>query len=126
MQLVWIETPSNPLLSVTDIRAVAAITRRNNVLLVVDNTFMSPFFQRPLSLGADIEFASCTKYINGHSDCVMGMAATNSDAIAEQLKFLQLASGGIPSPFDCFLVNRGLKTLHRAWGAVPPRPPPLC
>lgn len=111
-KLVWIETPSNPLLSVTDIRAVAAITKRAGVLLVVDNTFMSPYFQRPLALGADIEFASCTKYLNGHSDCVMGMAATNSDTIAEQLKFLQLASGGIPSPFDCFLVNRGLKTLH--------------
>lgn len=91
-KLVWIETPSNPLLSISDIRAVAAVAHRYKTLLVVDNTFMSPYFQRPLSLGADIEFASCTKYINGHSDAVMGMASTNDPEIAKQLKFQQLGT----------------------------------
>eukprot|EP00048_Salpingoeca_helianthica_P014914 m.224207 g.224207 ORF g.224207 m.224207 type:complete len:496 (+) comp16420_c0_seq1:17-1504(+) len=112
-KLVWIETPTNPLLQICDIRAIAAIVRRfPNAMLVVDNTFMSSYFQRPLELGAHIEFASVTKYYNGHSDVVMGVTITRDDKIGEKLRFLQFAAGYVPSPFDCFLVNRGLKTLH--------------
>ncbi|KAJ3168225.1 hypothetical protein HDU88_001664 [Geranomyces variabilis] len=112
-KIVWIETPTNPTLRLVDIVAVAQIVHSfPNALLVVDNTFMSPYFQTPLDLGADIVVHSVTKYINGHSDVVMGMAVTNSDAIAEELRFLQNSIGGVPSAFDCFLANRGLKTLH--------------
>ncbi|KAI8929910.1 Cys/Met metabolism PLP-dependent enzyme-domain-containing protein [Entophlyctis helioformis] len=112
-KLVWIETPTNPTLRLVDIRAVAEIAHTHpGVLVVVDNTFMSPFFQRPLELGADIVVHSVTKYLNGHSDVVMGVAVTSNDAVYERLKFLQNSIGGIPSPFDCFLANRGLKTLH--------------
>ncbi|KAJ3173941.1 hypothetical protein HDU87_007263 [Geranomyces variabilis] len=112
-RIVWIETPTNPTLRLVDIVAVAQIVHSfPNALLVVDNTFMSPYFQTPLDLGADIVVHSVTKYINGHSDVVMGMAVTNSDAIAEELRFLQNSIGGVPSAFDCFLANRGLKTLH--------------
>ncbi|KAJ3158256.1 hypothetical protein HDU86_002965 [Geranomyces michiganensis] len=112
-KIVWIETPTNPTLRLVDIRAVAAITHSiPGALLVVDNTFMSPYFQTPLDLGADIVVHSVTKYINGHSDVVMGMAVTNSDAIRDELRFLQNSIGGVPSAFDCFLANRGLKTLH--------------
>ncbi|KAH9248259.1 hypothetical protein BASA81_014105 [Batrachochytrium salamandrivorans] len=112
-KLIWVETPTNPTLRLVDIAAVAQIAHSfPNVLLVVDNTFMSSYFQRPLELGADIVVHSVTKYLNGHSDVVMGIALTSNDAVFERLKFLQNAIGGIPSPFDCFMANRGLKTLH--------------
>ncbi|NWI58998.1 CGL lyase, partial [Calyptomena viridis] len=112
-KLVWIETPTNPMLKVIDIQACAEVThQRGDVLLVVDNTFMSPYFQRPLSLGADICVSSATKYVNGHSDVVMGLVSVNREDLYERLKFLQNALGAVPSAFDCFLCNRGLKTLH--------------
>ncbi|KAJ3312802.1 hypothetical protein HDU76_002806 [Blyttiomyces sp. JEL0837] len=112
-KMVWFETPTNPTLRLVDIKAVAAIAHEHpDVIVVVDNTFMSPFCQQPLSLGADVVVHSVTKYINGHSDVVMGVAATNNDDICTRLKFLQNSIGGIPSAFDCFLANRGLKTLH--------------
>uniref|UniRef100_A0A8R1DHW9 cystathionine gamma-lyase n=1 Tax=Caenorhabditis japonica TaxID=281687 RepID=A0A8R1DHW9_CAEJA len=113
-KMIWFESPSNPLLKVVDIGAVVKVAKQTNpeILVVVDNTFMSPYFQRPISLGADIVVHSITKYINGHSDVVMGAAITDSDEIQQHLFFMQLAVGAVPSPFDCFLVNRGLKTLH--------------
>ncbi|VDN90526.1 unnamed protein product [Brugia pahangi] len=113
-KIIWLETPSNPLLKVVDIAAVVELTKtfRNDILIIVDNTFMSPYFQRPLSFGADVVLHSITKYINGHSDVVMGAVITNNKILDESLKFQQLAVGAIPSPFDCFLVNRGVKTLH--------------
>lgn len=110
---MWVETPTNPTLRVIDIRGVADIVKEHpGVLLVVDNTFMSPYFQRPLSLGADIVVHSVTKYINGHSDAVMGVLATSNEEVFARLLFLQNSIGAIPSPFDCYLANRGLKTLH--------------
>jgi len=113
-KMVWVESPTNPLLKVVDIAAVAAAAKKYNaeILVVVDNTFMSPFFQRPLSLGADIVVHSITKYINGHSDVVMGAAMTDNERVGQHLFFQQLAVGAVPSAFDCFLVNRGVKTLH--------------
>src|SRR3954451_10512525 len=118
-RLVWLETPSNPLLKVTDIAAAAGILReraaqdgRRRPLLVIDNTFASPALQRPLELGADIVFHSATKYLGGHSDTVVGVAVTNDDGVAARLRFLQNAMGAVPGPFDCFLVLRGLRTLH--------------
>ncbi|NWZ95095.1 CGL lyase, partial [Nesospiza acunhae] len=112
-KLVWLETPTNPTLKVIDIKACADIVRRHpGVLLAVDNSFMSAYFQRPLSLGADICMSSATKYINGHSDVLMGLVSVNRDDLYERLKFLQNSLGAVPSPFDCFLCNRGLKTLH--------------
>lgn len=122
--LVWIESPSNPTLTVTDISAVAAIVAKERqaraaagpnpapIYLVVDNTFLSPYIQTPLAHGADIVVHSVTKYINGHSDVVMGVAATSNETVHEQLRFLQNALGAIPSPFDSWLAHRGLKTLH--------------
>ena len=117
-RLVWFETPTNPLLKVVDIAASAATVRdrfggaADRPLIVVDNTFASPVLQRPLDLGADIVFHSATKYLAGHSDTVLGVAVTRDAAIAERLRFLQNAMGGVPGPFDCFLVLRGLRTLH--------------
>jgi len=113
-KMVWLESPTNPLLKVVDIAEVSAIAKKYNpeIVVVVDNTFMSPFFQRPLSLGADAVLHSITKYINGHSDVVMGAVMTDNERIKQHLVFQQLAVGAIPSPFDCFLVNRGVKTLH--------------
>jgi len=117
-RLVWFETPSNPLLKVVDIRAIVATVARREAeggarpLVVVDNTFASPALQRPLVLGADIVFHSATKYLAGHSDTILGVAATSDDAVAERLRFLQNAMGGVPGPLDCFLVLRGLRTLH--------------
>ncbi|EMF17940.1 cystathionine gamma-lyase [Sphaerulina musiva SO2202] len=111
-KLIWIESPSNPTLSLVDIRAVAHIAHQHGILVVVDNTFMSPYIQNPLSHGADIVVHSVTKYINGHSDVLMGVAAYNSDSLHDRLKFLQNAIGAVPSPFDCWLAHRGLKTLH--------------
>ncbi|KAJ5975254.1 hypothetical protein N7481_008961 [Penicillium waksmanii] len=111
-KLIWIETPSNPTLGLVDIQAVAEIAHRHGILVVVDNTFMSPYVQNPLNHGADIVVHSVTKYINGHSDVLMGVAAFNSEALNERLTFLQNAIGAVPSPFDCWLAHRGLKTLH--------------
>ncbi|ESZ92800.1 cystathionine gamma-lyase [Sclerotinia borealis F-4128] len=111
-KLIWIETPSNPTLRLVDIRAVATAAHKHGIMVVVDNTFMSPYIQQPLDHGADIVVHSVTKYINGHSDVVMGVAAFNSDAMKERLGFLQNAIGCIPSAFDSWLAHRGLKTLH--------------
>jgi len=110
-RLIWVETPPNPLLRLIDIQAVAAIAHRHKLLLVVDNTFASPYFQQPLHLGADIVLHSTTKYINGHSDIIGGALITNSDEVYEGLKFYQSAAGGVPGPFDAWLTLRGLKTL---------------
>ena len=111
-KLIWIESPSNPTLSLVDIRKVAAEAHRQGVMVVVDNTFLSPYLQNPLQYGADIVVHSVTKYINGHSDVLMGAAAFNSDELYERLSFLQNAIGAVPSAFDCWLAHRGLKTLH--------------
>ncbi|KAJ2455994.1 cystathionine gamma-lyase cys3 [Coemansia sp. RSA 2336] len=111
-RLVWIETPTNPTLRLVDIAAVSAIAHEAGLFVVVDNTFLSPYFQTPLDLGADIVVHSATKYLNGHSDVVMGVAATNNDALASKIRFLQNAIGAVPSPFDCYQAQRGLKTLH--------------
>ena len=111
-RMIWVETPTNPLMRLTDLRAAADIAKRTNALLVVDNTFASPFFQRPLALGADLVMHSTTKYLNGHSDMIGGMVVTNRDDLAEQLHFLQNAAGAVPGPMDCFLALRGTKTLH--------------
>jgi cystathionine gamma-synthase len=110
-RLVWIESPTNPLLNVVDIAAVAAAARAAGALLVVDNTFATPYLQTPLDLGADIVLHSTTKYLGGHSDVVGGFAATNDPTIAERLRFLQKSLGAVPGPFDAWLVLRGLKTL---------------
>ena len=110
-RLVWIETPTNPLLNVVDIEAVAAATKAAGALLVVDSTFATPFLQTPLALGADIVLHSTTKYLGGHSDVVGGFAGTNDPTIAERLRFLQKSLGAVPGPFDSWLVLRGLKTL---------------
>ena len=108
-RMVWLETPTNPTLKVADIAAVAEITKRHpNIFLVVDNTFLSSYFQRPLELGADIVMYSLTKYMNGHTDVLMGAAVTNSPDLHDRLRFLQNAIGPIPSPFDCYLVNRSV------------------
>jgi cystathionine gamma-lyase len=108
---VWIETPTNPLLKITNIQALAGIARERDALLVVDNTFASPYFQQPLLLGADIVVHSATKYLGGHSDLIMGVLVTSDDDIHETLKFHQNAVGGTPGPFDAWLLLRGLKTL---------------
>lgn len=111
-KLVWIETPSNPTLRLVDIRAVATAAHEHGILVVVDNTFLSPYVQNPLDHGADIVVHSVTKYINGHSDVVMGVAAFNRDELKVRLTFLQNAIGAVPSAFDSWLAHRGLKTLH--------------
>ena len=110
-KMLYVETPTNPLLIISDLRALAAFCHDRQALLVVDNTFMSPYFQRPLELGADIVLHSTTKFINGHSDVVGGVVVTNRAEIAERLAFLQNAVGAVPSPFDCWLVLRATKTL---------------
>jgi cystathionine gamma-lyase len=111
-RLLWIESPTNPMLKLVDLAEVARLARRHGAFTVVDNTFATPFFQRPLSLGVDVVVHSTTKYLNGHSDVVGGAVATSDEALHERLKFLQNAVGGVPSPMDSFLVLRGLKTLH--------------
>lgn len=113
-KMVWLETPTNPLLKLADIKEIASILKstRPDILLTVDNTFLTCYFQKPLELGADLVVYSLTKYMNGHSDVIMGAAITNRDDIAERLRFLQNAMGIVPSPFDCALVNRSLKTLE--------------
>jgi cystathionine gamma-lyase len=110
-KLLWLETPSNPLLSVTDIAAAAALSKRHGIITVVDNTFATPCLQQPLALGADVVLHSTTKYLNGHSDVIGGCVVSNDPALAEQLKFFQNAVGAVPGPQDCFLVLRGTKTL---------------
>jgi cystathionine gamma-lyase len=109
--MIFLETPSNPLLKTTDIRMIAEIAKKRDILVVVDGTFMSPYLQRPLALGADVVIHSVTKFIAGHSDVVMGAALTNSDEINTKLRNVQYLGGGVPSPFDCYLALRGLKTL---------------
>ncbi|MDC1324760.1 PLP-dependent aspartate aminotransferase family protein, partial [Flavobacteriaceae bacterium] len=111
-KLIWIETPTNPMLNIIDIKAVSTIAKKQSILLAVDNTFATPYLQRPLDLGADIVMHSATKYLGGHSDVVMGALVVNAKAIADQLYFIQNASGAISGPQDCFLLLRGIKTLH--------------
>jgi cystathionine beta-lyase/cystathionine gamma-synthase len=110
-RIVWLETPTNPLLNVVDIRAAADAAHEAGALVVVDNTFASPYLQQPLALGADVVLHSTTKYLGGHSDLIGGFVATNDPTIAERLTFLQKSLGAVPGPFDCWLVLRGLKTL---------------
>jgi cystathionine gamma-lyase len=110
-RLVWIESPTNPLLKVIDIKRLAEIAKEKKVLLAVDNTFASPYFQNPIALGADIVVHSTTKYINGHSDIVGGAVVVNDEAIYNQLKFYQNAAGAVPGPWDCWLTLRGIRTL---------------
>ncbi|MFN7684840.1 MAG: cystathionine gamma-synthase [Oligoflexia bacterium] len=111
-KLLWMESPTNPMLKILDISALCSLAREKDVRSVVDNTFMSSYFQKPLTLGADMVVHSVTKYMNGHSDVVGGVLATNDTAWFERLKFLQNAVGAVPAPMDCFLIMRGLKTLH--------------
>jgi cystathionine beta-lyase/cystathionine gamma-synthase len=110
-KVVWLETPTNPLMNITDIEAVAALTRPKNILLVVDNTFASPALQNPLDLGADIVMHSVTKYLGGHSDVIQGCLMMNDKDLREKLYFIQKSCGAVPGPMDCFLVLRGIKTL---------------
>jgi cystathionine beta-lyase/cystathionine gamma-synthase len=109
---ILIETPTNPLMRITDLAAAGEIARSNNALFIVDNTFATPYFQQPFQFGADIVFHSTTKYLNGHSDMIGGIAVTRDDKIAERLQFIQNSSGAVPGPFDCWLALRGTKTLH--------------
>ncbi len=110
-KMIWVESPTNPLLKIVDLRAVAAIAKAHDILLVADNTFATPYLQRPLEFGCDIVMHSATKFINGHSDMVGGIAVTNDDALAERLAYLQNSIGAILGPFDSFLALRGVKTL---------------
>lgn len=111
-KLIWIETPTNPMLSIVDIKAICAIAKKKKVLVCVDNTFASPYLQTPIKLGADLVLHSATKYLGGHSDVVHGVVVTKTKKLAEQIHFIQNASGAIPGPQDCFLILRGIKTLH--------------
>ena len=111
-KLIWIETPTNPLMNITDISGVAQISKAAGAWLCVDNTFASPYLQNPLDLGADIVMHSSTKYLGGHSDVIQGALIMNDDALREQLYFIQKSCGAVPGPMDCFLVLRGIKTLH--------------
>jgi cystathionine beta-lyase/cystathionine gamma-synthase len=111
-KLIWIETPTNPLMNITDIKAVAAIAKNAGALLCVDNTFASPYLQNPLDLGADIVMHSATKYLGGHSDVIQGCLVMNDATLREKLYFIQKSCGAVPGPMDCFLVLRGIKTLH--------------
>ena len=111
-KLIWVETPTNPMMNVVDIEAVAQLAKKNNLLLAVDNTFASPYLQQPLNFGADIVMHSATKYLAGHSDVVLGSLVVNDDDLHERLAFIQNASGAVPGPMDSFLTLRGIKTLH--------------
>lgn len=111
-KLIWTETPTNPMMNIIDIKGCAAIAKKHNVLLAVDNTFASPYLQNPLDLGADIVMHSVTKFLGGHSDVVMGALIVNDDALAEEIYRIQNSSGAVPGPQDSFLVLRGIKTLH--------------
>jgi cystathionine gamma-synthase len=110
-KLVWVETPTNPLLTVVDIAAVAAFARERGALVVVDNTFATPYLQQPFPLGADVVVHSSTKYLGGHSDVVGGLVAVDDHELAERIAFVQNAAGAVPGPFDCYLVLRGVRTL---------------
>lgn len=111
-KMIWVETPTNPLMRIIDIKTTAEIAKKNNLMLVVDNTFASPYLQNPLDLGANIVMHSVTKYISGHSDVIMGAICTNDDKLFEDLAFIANSCGATPGPQDCFLVLRGIKTLH--------------
>ncbi|MBK5244735.1 MAG: aminotransferase class V-fold PLP-dependent enzyme [Eubacteriaceae bacterium] len=111
VKAIFIESPANPILTITDLREVALIGKKHNILTIVDNTFMTPYLQRPISLGVDIVVHSATKYLGGHSDLVAGLAVVNSEELAERLGFIQNATGGVLQPFDSFLLIRGIKTL---------------
>jgi len=111
VKAIFIESPANPILTITDIKEVVLIGKKHNILTIVDNTFMTPYLQRPISLGVDIVVHSATKYLGGHSDLVAGLAVVNSDELAERLGFIQNATGGVLQPFDSFLLIRGIKTL---------------
>ena len=110
-KLIWVETPTNPMMNVVDIETISKISKAKNILLAVDNTFASPYLQNPLLLGADIVMHSATKYIAGHSDVILGALIVNSDELEKNLRFIQNASGAVPGPMDCFLTLRGIKTL---------------
>lgn len=109
---VWIETPTNPMMKLIDLARIAETARRRSLISICDNTFMTPYFQKPLEFGIDVAVHSTTKYLNGHSDCIGGFVATSSGELSERIHFLQNAVGAVPSPVDCFLVLRGVKTLH--------------
>jgi cystathionine beta-lyase len=111
-KLIWVETPTNPMMNIIDIKGMATLVKLKNILLAVDNTFASPYLQQPLDLGADIVMHSATKFIAGHSDVVLGLLVVNDDELQEKLAFIQNASGAIPGPTDSFLTLRGIKTLH--------------
>ena len=111
-KLIWVETPTNPMMNVVDIKSMSFLAKKNNILLCVDNTFATPYIQRPLDLGADIVMHSATKYIAGHSDVVIGAVVLNDENLYKNLSFIQNASGATPGPMDCFLTLRGIKTLH--------------
>ncbi len=111
-KLIWVETPTNPMMNVVDIAAVAQLAKKNNLCLAVDNTFASPYLQQPLNFGADIVMHSATKYLAGHSDVVLGSLVVNDDDLHQRLAFIQNASGAVPGPMDSFLTLRGIKTLH--------------
>ncbi len=111
-KLIWVETPTNPMLNIVDIKAICKIAKEKNILVCVDNTFASPYLQNPINLGADIVLHSCTKYLGGHSDVVMGAVIVKEEALSEHFYFIQNAVGAIPGPQDCFLMLRGIKTLH--------------
>jgi len=111
-KLIWIETPTNPLMNITDITAIASISKKAGTILCVDNTFASPYLQNPLDLGADIVMHSATKYLGGHSDVIQGALIMNDPSLKDQLYFIQKSCGAVPGPMDCFLVLRGIKTLH--------------
>ncbi|MCS6973715.1 MAG: cystathionine gamma-synthase [Cyclobacteriaceae bacterium] len=111
-RLIWLETPTNPLMNIVDIAACTQIAKQHNLLVAVDNTFASPYLQNPLDLGADIVMHSVTKYLSGHSDVIMGALVTNDEKLHQELAFIQNSCGAVPGPQDCFLVLRGIKTLH--------------
>ncbi len=111
-KMIWVETPTNPLMNIIDIKGAAAIAKKHKVMLAVDNTFASPYLQNPLDLGADVVMHSATKYLGGHSDVVMGVLVTNDEELAKELAFLQNSCGAVAGPQDCFLMLRGIKTLH--------------
>ena len=111
-KLFWVETPTNPMMNIIDLKEMAELAKAHNITLAVDNTFASPYLQQPLEFGADIVMHSATKYLAGHSDVILGSLVVNDDTLAERLRFIQNASGAVPSPMDCFLVLRGIKTLH--------------
>ncbi|MFY8090912.1 MAG: trans-sulfuration enzyme family protein, partial [Chitinophagaceae bacterium] len=111
-KLIWTETPTNPLMNISDIQAIATIAKQNQILLCVDNTFASPYLQNPLNQGADIVMHSATKYLSGHSDVIQGCLVMNDKQLRDDLYFIQKSCGAVPGPQDCFLVLRGIKTLH--------------